>query len=144
MPPDECPEVVSQLLKNRPWPEGAGFFDEFRALSESRAYEKSSLEGGVEMSNPVCGDRVRVKILLEHGKVIDFGYQQKGCWPVAGCLELMGRLCRDARSEDIMAFALEDFLGVVRGVPNSKRHAFSLVHRATLAAVAQATVLANS
>jgi NifU-like protein involved in Fe-S cluster formation len=116
-----------------------GFFEEFRELSEGSTFAAPAFDHGfVELSNPVCGDLVRVRIQLEQSRVSYYGYQQKGCWPVTGCLELLGQLSQGAMFEQILSFRLDDFLALVRDVPVSKRHAFSLCHRALLAATSQA------
>jgi NifU-like protein involved in Fe-S cluster formation len=140
---------MSLLLRHSGW-EGRtlGFFEEFRDLSEATSYAAQQLDplAAVEMSNPVCGDLVRVEIRLEHGRITRFAYQQKGCWPVVGCLELLGRLLEGASPQEVLLFELTDFSKLVLRLPASKRHAFSLTHRAALAAVARALALqeANS
>lgn len=115
------------------------FFEEFKELSERTTFLKSDLgDPHVELRNPVCGDVVKVRMELEQDTVVFFGYQQQGCWPVIGCLELLGRLLQGARLADLHGFTVERFLTLVQGVPASKRHAFSLTHRATLQALSQA------
>lgn len=108
------------------------FFDEFRELSESTQFAVTSFSHPpVELSNPVCGDKVKVTLELdETDHLIAFAYEQHGCWPVAGCLELLGRCTMGATAAEIMHFSLQDFMALVEGIPASKRHAFSLAHRA--------------
>ncbi len=119
--------------------EPLSFFEEFQELAERHRFAVEGLEpAGIELSNPVCGDWVRVALQVEEDRVIAYAYQARGCWPVQACLELMGDLLRDVRIECLVGYRLEQFLGRVRGVPASKRHAFSLVHRATLQALALA------
>lgn len=118
-----------------------GFFEEFRELSEQSSYLQLSLrEPFVEKKNPVCGDLVRIKVEVREGVVTFYGYQQKGCWPVVGCLELLGRLWSGAKVDDVLGFRLEDFCALVGDVPAGKRHAFTLTHRAGLEALGQAVV----
>ena len=132
--------MVDSLRQASPWAETSlGFFEDFRELSERSSFASTELHSGqVEMSNPVCGDLVRVGLRIREGKVGDFKYQQQGCWPVTGCLELLGRLVEDAPVERVLTFSLDEFLAMVDGVPAGKRHAFSLTHRALLAAIAVA------
>lgn len=33
----------------------------------------------VQVSNPLCGDKIKMDILIENGKVIDIKYMAKGC-----------------------------------------------------------------
>lgn len=133
---------MSSLLRHSDWNgRTLEFFDDFRELAEATTYADPALPESAEvvaLSNPVCGDQVRVRVRFEEGTLRSFVYQQRGCWPVAGCLELLGRVSARATLDDVLAFRLDDFLLLVRNIPPSKRHAFSLTHRALLAAASQA------
>ena len=132
--------LPGSLVHNSRWAaQTLGFFEEFRELSEGSTFAAPTLDHPfVELSNPVCGDLVRMRVQIEQGRVAYYGYQQKGCWPVSGCMELLGQLSQGATLEQIVGFRLDDFLALVRDVPVSKRHAFSLGHRALIAAASQA------
>jgi NifU-like protein involved in Fe-S cluster formation len=118
------------------------FFEEFRLLSDERRFENSgSIANPVTLSNPVCGDVVTVGLTLEQSRVKTFEYRARGCWPVFGCLELLGKRWLGQTSERILTFSVEEFLGLVDGVPASKRHAFSLTHRGLLRAVTEAMIV---
>ena len=129
---------MSRLEKNEWTSVELEFFESFRELSEQKTYRRDVMQDPVQLSNPVCGDIARVEVELDQGRVTGFGYQQEGCWPVAGCLELLGRLCVGASGEEVLAFRLDEFLAMVKGVPASKRHAFSLTHQALLRSAARA------
>lgn len=116
-----------------------GFFEEFQELSARSRFASTELPPSrVEMSNPVCGDEVMLAVGVVDGKVQGFAYQQNGCWPVSGCLELLGLLVEGAPLDQVLSFGLEDFLALVDGVPAGKRHAFSLTHRALRSALCEA------
>ncbi len=122
---------MSRLQRRLELDRPLGFFEEFQELSESSDFCRRELpESVVRMTNPVCGDEVAVEIEWEGETVRGFGYQQKGCWPVVGCLELWGRLLQGMDLEEILSVTLDDILELVHGVPMSKRHAFSLTLRA--------------
>lgn len=106
-------------------------------MSESRRYCDPELEGPnvVELSNPVCGDEIRLQIEVSVDRIIGFGYQAKGCWPVYGCLEFLGARCMGRTVDEVLSYRLEDFLSDIEGVPASKRHAFSLTIRGVIQAV---------
>lgn len=119
--------------------ERLGFFEEFQELAGRKTYaHQGALDRAVELSNPVCGDSVRIALRVRQGRVAGYAYQARGCWPVSACLELMGDLLKDVRVECLLTYRLEQFLGKVDDVPAGKRHAFSLVYRATLQALALA------
>lgn len=116
------------------------FFEEFRELSSRRVYARDALgETAVTLSNPVCGDRVKVVVETAGDQIASYGYQAQGCWPVQGCLELMGDVLQGQTVQEALGLRLERWMSLVEGVPASKRHAFSLVHRATIQALVSAS-----
>ena len=116
------------------------FWGEFKELSESRRFQApESLDQDSEvLSNPVCGDEVSVLIGIQDEVLSSFHYRAQACWPVFACLELLGQMFLGAPVRDPLTFNLEAFLDTVDRVPASKRHAFSLAHRAFQSAVVKA------
>jgi NifU-like protein involved in Fe-S cluster formation len=114
------------------------FFGDFRALSEKRDYEGTELASEALLTNPVCGDEVRMLVETLDDRIISFAFQARGCWPVYGCLQWLGEKFVGSNVSEALGFKLEEFLDFVQGVPASKRHAFSLTHRAFRRAVTQA------
>lgn len=87
------------------------------------------------MSNPVCGDLVRLEVVVRNGRLESYAYQVKGCWPVQGCLEFLGDKWMGMEASALLAWPFQEFINSVNGVPGSKRHAFSLSYRALVASV---------
>lgn len=116
------------------------FWGDFKELSELRRFQApESLDQGLEVfRNPVCGDEVSILIELQCEVLSSFHYRARACWPVYGCLELLGQMFLRTRAKDSLTFDLKDFLATVERVPASKRHAFSLAHRAFQSAVLKA------
>lgn len=113
------------------------FFEQFRELSEEsrfRAAQELTAEF-VELANPVCGDVVQLRVETEDNIVSGLEYRHRGCWPVQGCLELLGQRLVGEPVSVALGLGFADFLGWVESVPTSKRHAFSLTHRAMQQAV---------
>lgn len=132
---------MARLLDHSPWDGAVGFFDEFRELAEQTRFVSDHLPSSVvEMNNPVCGDQVWVWVKVEGERIVAYGYQQRGCWPVVGCLELWGHLLSRLRVQELVNLELSEFLDLVTGVPAGKRHAFSLTLRAVQVAALQAGV----
>lgn len=109
-----------------------GFFDEFQELSQRPRFAVKAFSGEpIELTNPVCGDWVGLWIGFDRqDRVTSFEYKQRGCWPVACCLELLGQEALGAYAKDLLGFSVSEFIELVKDVPVSKRHAFSLAHRA--------------
>ncbi len=132
---------MDRLSLRSPWEGPVGFFEEFRELSAQRRFASEQLpDSAVEMNNPVCGDQIRVWIEVDGGRIVAYGYQQRGCWPVVGCLELWGHLLPKLSVHELVNLELSELLNLVTGVPASKRHAFSLTLRAVQVAAVQAGV----
>lgn len=119
--------------------EPIGFFEEFRELSQLSRFRASEpfLQGHVELSNPVCGDLVQLKLEVVGDRLTRFRYRFQGCWPVQGCLELLGGLVEGQNVETALGLRFQNFLEAVQGIPASKRHAFSLVHRVFFLAISE-------
>ena len=132
---------MDKLQACSPWGGPVGFFEEFCELSQQKRFARNSLPGCfVEMSNPVCGDEVKVYVEVCQGRIVDYGYRQRGCWPVVGCLELWGHLLTELSLEELKDVQVTDLMKLITGVPSSKRHAFSLTLRAVQLAALQAGV----
>lgn len=120
---------------------GLEFFGAFKELSEKREYQSDGVPEEFCLSNPVCGDVVGIQVRLEAERIADYRFRARGCWPVYGCLQWLGDHFVEKTVSEALSFSLEDFLGVVAGVPAGKRHAFSLTHRVFRRAVAQAMMV---
>ena len=120
------------------------FFGEFKELAERRDYESEVVSEEHRLTNPVCGDEVSLEVGLEGERIVSFAYRARGCWPVYGCLQWLGDEFLDENMTRALSFSLEDFFGVIEGVPASKRHAFSLTHRALKRAITRALHLQHS
>jgi NifU-like protein len=116
------------------------FFGEFKELSEKGDFEGLDASGEPLLRNPVCGDEVRLRIEIEDDRIVSLAFQADGCWPVYGCLQWLGQNFLGSNVLAALGFQLEEFLRQVKGVPASKRHAFSLTHRAFRRAVTQAMI----
>lgn len=113
------------------------FFEDFQCLSGHRDYEDCSLslEHPNVLQNPVCGDRVLIRVRVRNDSLEDFRYRADGCWPLYGCLELLGRIIPGRPVSEVVKYSLSEFLTEVDGVPAGKRHAFSLALRGLVSAV---------
>lgn len=114
------------------------FFADFQELSERSDFALAAPSPDrLIWSNPVCGDQVQVGLEIEEGVIRRVTYWAQGCWPVGGCLELLGRRLPGCSVDEVRSWQVTDLLSWVHGVPVSKRHAFSVVHRALQAALTE-------
>jgi NifU-like protein involved in Fe-S cluster formation len=80
----------------------------------------------VEMTNPVCGDLMKLWVVAKDGMILDARFQTQGCIPAVACGSwlaetLVGRSFPELAS--ITAAQIEAALG---GLPPASRHASAL------------------
>jgi nitrogen fixation protein NifU and related proteins len=102
--------------------------DHFR--SPRNAGELNDATVSVEVSNPVCGDVLRLATRIEHGQITEARFLCQGCATAIACAsllteELRGKPIFEARRID--AQYLSDALG---GLPAATRHAADLATEA--------------
>lgn len=93
----------------------------------------------VEVMNPICGDILRLSILVEDGRIVAAAFQAKGCTAsIAAGAALtewaIGRPLPELAA--ITAFHVETLLD---GLPNESKHAAALAVDAARAAAAVET-----
>ena len=80
----------------------------------------------VEMTNPVCGDLMKLWVVAREGKILDAKFKAEGCIPAVACGSwlaeaIVGKSIQDLAS--ITAMQIEAALG---GLPPASRHASAL------------------
>jgi len=87
-------------------------------------------------TNPVCGDRIRLSLIVNHGTIEAVKYLAYGCPPTLVCGSVLTELI-DGRS---LATAKEltraDLLNAIGGLPSRKQHAAALAIEALQTALA--------
>lgn len=106
-------EYSAELVDHFHHPRNAGALDNPNAVAEGE--------------NPVCGDKVRIEMLIEGEIISQMRWLASGCPPAiaaasAASVLLEGHSLQDARQIDRAALA-----GALGGVPARKAHAVSLV-----------------
>ena len=92
----------------------------------------------VEVSNPVCGDIMRLSVRVESGRIAEARFKTRGCVTAIACGSLLtemlhGRSLKEARG--ISAEALSQALG---GLPPTTFHGSQLACDAVAAVLAKA------
>jgi nitrogen fixation NifU-like protein len=73
--------------------------------------------------NPLCGDRLTVRLLLNEGRVVDIGFQGNGCAICMASASTMSESIKGKSVDDVMTL-LHHFLGLV--VEGNKDEAVAL------------------
>lgn len=96
-------------------------------LSQPRnAGELADANAVAEETNPVCGDRLRLSIRINDGKIEAMRFLAYGCPPTLVCGSALTVALEQMSVEQAMAFSKNDLLDQIGGLPSRKQHAAAL------------------
>ena len=79
-----------------------------------------------EETNPACGDRLRLSLLIEEGRIKGAGFLAYGCPPTLVCGSALTELIIGRTVEDARLLTRKDLTDAVGGLPSRKQHAAAL------------------
>ncbi|HSK64924.1 MAG TPA: iron-sulfur cluster assembly scaffold protein [Pyrinomonadaceae bacterium] len=79
-----------------------------------------------EQSNPVCGDRLRLSLLVRDDRIEAVGYLAYGCPPTLVCGSVLTELIIGKTSAEAKNLTRNDLLAAIGGLPSRKHHAAAL------------------
>jgi len=79
-----------------------------------------------EMQNPVCGDVLRLSLLVAEGKVVQARFQAKGCVPAIACGSLLTELLTGRTVEQANQFTAGELEKAIGRLPPASHHASEL------------------
>jgi len=80
----------------------------------------------VEASNPVCGDAVKLWILLRDERIADVKFKVQGCVPAVACASWLTEAIKGKPVAEIAALSSEEIEKGLGGLPQASRHASML------------------
>jgi hypothetical protein len=80
----------------------------------------------VAVSAPVCGDRVRLSLIVRDAKIESARYLAYGCPPTLVCGSVLTELIRGKSVADARKLTRSDLLNAIGGLPSRKQHAAAL------------------
>lgn len=87
-----------------------------------------------EGTNPVCGDRLKLFLRIQNGRVEETGFLAYGCPPTLACGSALTELLVGKTLAEIKQISRKDLVDALDGLPSRKQHAASLavetLHRA--------------
>ncbi len=93
-------------------------------------------DGEATMSNPVCGDRMRVMIRVEAGRLAEVRWQTRGCPPAIATSSFASELVTGWTLEEAEHLTREAIAEGIGGLPRDKVHCSVLAADAIRAAIA--------
>ena len=91
----------------------------------------------VEVSNPICGDILRLTARLENGRILEVRYKVRGCAASIAAGSALTELMGGRDREGLKAIGKGDVERAVGGLSNESKHAAALCKDALTAVVAK-------
>jgi len=113
------------------------FFNPKNALkteTDVKAFEKKADAVG-QVGSPVCGDVMKVWIVVKDGKIADCKWQTFGCASAIASTSIMSEMVKGMKLEDAMKIRPQDIVKKLGGLPEQKIHCSVLGDQALRAAI---------
>lgn len=88
-------------------------------------------------TNPICGDRLRLSLLVVDDRIETVRYLAYGCPPTLVCGSVLTELVSGKTIEEARALTRSDLLDAIGGLPSRKHHAASLAIETLNSALSQ-------
>lgn len=103
------------------------------------AGDLAAADAVAEISNPVCGDVVRVSLQVCDERITEIRFKAKGCVPAMACGSALTELARGKTVAEARKLKRDDLIAAVGGLPPASSHAAQLALDALSAALNQIT-----
>lgn len=80
----------------------------------------------VELTNPVCGDVLRLAVRVENGRVVAARFKASGCVPAIACGSWLAEWMQGRTVEELQALTEKDIAEALGGLPPASGHAAQL------------------
>ena len=79
-----------------------------------------------DQNNPVCGDRLRLSLIVKNDRIDTARYLAYGCPPTLVCGSVLTELITGKTVDEARQITKNDLLEAVGGLPSRKHHAAAL------------------
>ena len=105
-----------------------------KTQKEVKEFEKKADAVG-QVGSPVCGDVMKVWIIVKDGKIADCKWQTFGCASAIASTSIMSEMVKGMKLEDAMKIKPQDIVKKLGGLPVQKIHCSVLGDQALRAAI---------
>lgn len=81
----------------------------------------------VEETNPVCGDRIRLSLRIDGGRIEAVRFLAYGCPPTLVCGSVLTELIQGKTTDEANRVTPKEIVAAIGGLPARKQHAAALV-----------------
>jgi nitrogen fixation NifU-like protein len=92
----------------------------------------------VEATNPVCGDILRLWVLVDQGRISDIRFKAKGCVASIASSSMLTELVKGKTIEQASAISSDGLAAALGGLPAESGHAAELAEEALRSALQKA------
>jgi NifU-like protein involved in Fe-S cluster formation len=92
-----------------------------------------------EETNPVCGDRVRLSLIVRNDRIESARYRAYGCPPTLVCGSVLTELIEGKTIDEARQLTRADLMQAIGGLPSRKHHAAALAIETLNAALNRST-----
>ena len=101
------------------------------------AGELTDANAVADETNPICGDRLRLSLLVVDDRIETARYLAYGCPPTLVCGSILTELITGKTVEEARALTRADLVDAIGGLPSRKHHAASLAIETLHSALSQ-------
>jgi nitrogen fixation NifU-like protein len=101
------------------------------------AGEVANADAEVQMSNPACGDVLKLTLKIDAGIVSQARFLAKGCVPAMACGSLLAEMIQGKALEAATRLSREELVQAAGGLPEASSHAAQLAIDTLRAALKQ-------
>jgi nitrogen fixation NifU-like protein len=80
----------------------------------------------IEMTNPVCGDLMRLGVVLRNGVIAEAKFKTQGCIPAVACGSWLTEMMQGKSLAELAGIEAEKIEAALGGLPPASRHAARL------------------
>ncbi|MGE5325788.1 MAG: iron-sulfur cluster assembly scaffold protein [Deltaproteobacteria bacterium] len=88
--------------------------------------EISNATAAIEMTNPVCGDLMKLWAVVRDGRIAEAKFKTEGCIPAVACGSCLTEMMNGKSCKDLAAVTAEEIEAALGGLPAASKHASRL------------------
>ncbi|MBZ5542655.1 MAG: iron-sulfur cluster assembly scaffold protein [Acidobacteriia bacterium] len=77
----------------------------------------------VEVTNPVCGDVIKLWAIVENGNIVDVKFKIAGCVPAVACGSWLTEWMQGKSPDELAGLTPEQIEAALDGLPSASHHA---------------------
>jgi NifU-like protein involved in Fe-S cluster formation len=108
------------------------------------AGELADATASAELTNPACGDRLRLSLRVHDGRITDARFLAYGCPPTLACGSALTEMLRGITTAQAARITRQQIINALDGIPARKSHAAALAVETLHAALAETRLESDS